>query len=92
MAVRKRKRWQFCWCFADSPPKNGDSHDWRSKVIRCATLERAMDLMLNFVRGQPRECLVDYEVAALHTEYDPKRHDEHFHRIERGHTLAEYVD
>lgn len=86
------KRWQFGWCDADSPPRNGDSHNWKTKVFRCATFERAMDLMLDYVRAKPFVCLVDYECAALHIPYSQKRHDEHFHRIDyTDHELAEYV-
>lgn len=87
-----RKRWQFGWCDENSPPKNGDSHDWRSKKFRAATFEAAMDKMLDFVRAKPFVCLVDYECAALHVPYDKDNHAATFHRIDRtDHELAEYV-
>lgn len=88
-----RKRWQLLWCDEASPPANGDSHTWKTKVIRAATFEKAMDKMLAYVQDKPFVCLVDYECAALHVPYFPKRHYEHFHRIDRTeHELAEYVD
>ncbi len=87
-----RKRWQFLWCDENSPPTNGDAHDWRSKVIAVATLETAMNRMLAFVRGKPFVCLIDYECAALHIPYSHKNHAAHFHRIDRtDHELSEYV-
>ncbi len=89
---RMRPRWQFGWCDENSSPANGDSHDWKTKVFRVATLKAAMDLMLAFVRSQPFVCLVDYEVAALHVPYRKDRHDQTFHRIDdNDHELNEYV-
>jgi len=90
---KDRKRWQFCWCDEDSPPKNGDAHDWKSRIYVADSFEEAMDKMLSFINSRPYNCLVDYECAALHVKYDPKKHDEHFLRIDRsGHGLAEYAD
>jgi hypothetical protein len=90
--VRVVKRWQFGWCDEDSPPANGDAHDWRPKTFRVATFEKAMDKMLAFVRGKPFVVLVDYECAARHVPYDPERHEETFHRIdETEHDLKEYL-
>jgi hypothetical protein len=89
---RKPKRWRFGWCDEDSPPKNGDCHDWKSKTFRVATFEKAMDKMLEFVRGKPFVCLVDYECRACHAPYSQKRHAECFPRIDRTeHELSEYV-
>jgi hypothetical protein len=88
-----RKRWQFGWCDENSPPTGGDAHDWRSKTFRAATFVDAMDLMLDYIRAKPFVCLVDYECAALHVPFDPKKHGEHFLRIDRTeHQLAEYAD
>ena len=87
-----RKRWQFGWCDEDSPPKNGDCHDWRSKTFRVATFEKAMDLMLDFVRSKPFVVLIDYECCAAHVEYHQENHDAAFPRIDRtGHALAQYI-
>jgi hypothetical protein len=83
--------WQFAWCDENSPPTNGDAHDWHSKTFRVKTFEQAMDKMLEFVRKKPFVCLVDYECAALHVEYDPAKHEEHFLRIDAKHALVEYV-
>jgi hypothetical protein len=92
MKLKTRKRWQFGWCDEDSPPANGDAHDWQSKTFRAATFEAAMDKMLEFVRTQPFVCLVDYECAALHVPYNAKRHEETFYRIDTtDHELAEHV-
>lgn len=88
------KRWQFCWCDENSPPKNGDAHDWRSKVFRTSTFEKAMDKMLEFVRAKPFVCLVDYECCAMHVQdRGQANHDEVFPRIDQtDHELAEYAD
>lgn len=86
-----QERWRFGWC-DNSPPTGGDCHDWRSQTFRAPTFEAAMDLMLDYVRGRPFVCLVDYECAAEHVPYDPARHEEHFHRIDTTrHGLREYV-
>lgn len=91
-STAKRKRWQFCWCDEDSPPTNGDCHDWKSKTFAAATFEKAMDKMLEYVARKPFVCLVDYEVAALHVPYSAKDHDAHFPRIDTTeHDLAEHV-
>ncbi len=87
-----RKRWQFCWCNENSPPKNGDCYDWRSKTFRADTFEKAMDKMLSFVRGKPFACLVDYECRALHIPYHQDNHELAFPRIDdTDHELREYV-
>ncbi len=86
------KRWQFCWCDEDSPPTNGDCHDWKSKTFRAATLEKAMDLMLAFVRSRPFVCMVDYECRAEHVPYHQDNHEEAFPRIDRtDHELRQYI-
>ena len=86
------KRWQFGWCDENSPPANGDAHDWRSKTFAAPTFEAAMDKMLVFVRSKPFVCLVDYECAALHVRFREDRYDEHFHRVDcSGHELSEYA-
>lgn len=88
----KSKRWHFLWCDEESPPKNGDCHAWKSKTFRVSTFEKAMDKMLNFVRGKPFVCLVDYECAALHEPYSQKRHTKCFPRIDMTeHELTEYL-
>lgn len=85
-------RWQFTWCDANSPPANGDSHDWKCETFAAPTLDAAMDGMLAFVRAKPFECLVDYECEALHVPYSPERHGDRFRRIDRtDHALAEYT-
>lgn len=78
-----RKRWQFGWCDEDSPPTNGDSHDWRSKTFRAGTFDRAMDKMMAFVRGKPFVCIVDYECRAVHVPYHEDSHESAFPRIDR---------
>lgn len=94
MKCKTRKRWQFLWCDLDSPPRNGDAHHWKSKVFRVATFEKAMDLMLDFIRRQiDAEPAVDYECCALHERYSQKRHQKCFPRVDRTeHPLAEYAD
>jgi hypothetical protein len=90
--TKTKKRWQFAWCDADSPPANGDCHTWKAKTFRAASFEAAMDKMLAFVEGKAYSCLVDYECAALHEPYSAKDHDRHFKRIDTTkHGLAEYV-
>lgn len=88
----KRKTWRFAWCREDSPPKNGDSHDWRSKSFRAKTFRKAMDLMLAYIERKPFACLVDYECRAEHMEYNPDAHEETYPRIDRtGHGLTQYM-
>lgn len=88
-----RKRWQFLWCDENSPPKNGDSHDWHTKVFRVATFEKAMDRMLAFVQAKPFVCLVDYECRAVHVTFVPAKHGEAYLRIDRTtHDLKEYLN
>ena len=94
---RVKKRWEFCWCDANSPPTNGDCHDWQSKVYRAETFEKAMDKMLRFIKSRPFECFVDYECCALHepynsTRFNAKQHEKAFPRIDlTEHELSEYV-
>lgn len=86
------KRWQFLYCDEESPPKNGDCHDWRSRTYRAETFEAAMDKMLEFVISRRYNCVVDYECCALHIFYTRQRHGECFPRIDQSdHTLREYV-
>ena len=96
MATRKaepRKRWQFLWCAEESPPRNGDSHAWKTKVFRAATFEKAMDLMLAFIQAKRFVCLVDYECRAEHVPYrGQENHSAAFPRIDHtGHELAEHL-
>ncbi len=89
----KKKRWQFCYCDEDSPPRNGDAHDWKSRTYVADTFELAMDKMLKFVRSRPYVCLVDYECCALHVNYDEDNHEATFPRIDTTeHELSEYCD
>lgn len=91
--TKSPKRWQFCWCDADSPPAYGDAHTWKSKTFRAATFAGAMDRMLAFVRSKPFDCLVDYECRAGHVPYRGQvNHSEAFPRIDMTeHELTEYV-
>lgn len=88
----KRKRWQFLWCDRQSEPRNGDDHHWKTKIFRVATFEKAMDLMLEFIKAQgAAEPAIDYECCAAHVTSGP--HDECFPRIDcTEHPLKEYVD
>ena len=86
------KRWQFCWCDAASPPANGDAHDWKSRTVRAPSFEKAMDLMLAFIRAKPFDCLVDSECRALHVSKHA-RHERKYPRVDRAeHELRGYVD
>lgn len=93
--MRVRKSWQFAWCDEASPPTpDGDSHEWKSKIFRAATFEKAMDLMLAYILAKPFNCLVDYECRAMHVRgHGQRNHDKVFPRIDlTEHELREYCD
>lgn len=90
--VKVRKSWQFAWYDPESPPKNGDSHDIRSKIFYCSSFDKAMDKMLKYVINKTIPVYVDYECCAMHIQYDKNKHEESFPRIDHtDHELKQYV-